>query len=408
MKYAIYATDENNKPTEKLSPILDDIDVVQKWWFENVEGEDNKRKEGFEDKSLQIFPCGDDGIALEEVPQEEAELAQDCARRVLEEDSAAAMALSAMIASRQLYALGVMELEKILKDRKDTHEMTLEFLVQTALYKSKEFDTRDTLNSLQSGVLRWLEKVTTDNAEADAVERQKFLDEYEASRRASRIPVGITTDKAQAPELDRNVPVVLVGDAMAVNSVIDHVQTTALAARTEEAPNVFTVVRLSVFKDDPPKMDPEVRYVNLPAKMWQASTRTAKSFFELMQSAVYDNLAAAPDLLIVDDLIAASVPYTADSGNHPGTLSGEALKRIRDWCKEVGCALVAGVHTTSPQDLANYKWERVNQHSVLRPVTVSADDVGSPQLRRITIGRDAYTMDVDKDTLIHPSLIIEP
>ena len=403
MKYAAFERNEEGVPVEKVSDIFKTSREAEDWWVTHVIDPDTNQPRGeFEGKDLALYPVSEDGLPMEQIPDNDAELAKRDSERLLSGNVDAHFAYTAMIAARQLYALGLTELSRVVENEPELHDMTTEFLIQAAAHKAQKFESEHMLDMLEKAVLPWATNMSNALALAEEQERKKIADEQEQERLDSLVPVGISTVKDGPTDMSRETPILLVGDPMATNVLLDDAQTKVLAARSDKAPYNFTVVRCSLFNEDMPRLDPDKRLVNVPVALWRDATKTAKGFAEAMQRYVYDHLQAAPDLLIIDDLLSV----TPSLPDQEGPACGDALKRVSDWCKEVGCALIAGIHMPNIPDLTTYKWDRVNKFSALRPVSVETVEEDK-ELRRITVGRDAFEYVVHRDILNHPNLVIE-
>lgn len=403
MKYAAFERDENKQPADRVSEIFKTSRDAEDWWVTHVIDPDTSQPTGeYANKDIALYPVSDDGLPMDKVSDSEAELAKRDSERLLSGSVDAHFAYLAMIASRQLYAFALTELSKSVEGEPELHDMTTEFLIQAAAHKAQEFDSDQMLDTLNKAVMPWATNVSEALSLAEEQERKKIADEVEEERLNNDVPIGISVNPAGEKTLPRKQPLLLVGDVVAVTSLLDEAVNNALTARSDKAPHNFTVVRCSLFNSAPPKLDPDMRIINVPVSLWLHATKTANGFVEMMRNHVYDQIQTAPDLLVVDDLLTVN-PTNRD---YEGQSCADALKRVMDWCKEVGCALVAGVNMHPIPDLTTYKWERVNKFSTLRPVSVEKIE-DDEELRRIVVGRDAFEYVVHRDTLNHPDLVTE-
>ena len=230
--------------------------------------------------------------------------------------------------------------------------------------------------------------------------RRRVMEENEEKRRKCPVPIGLSTEKNGAKEMAREKAIILAGDHAGVEILMDDAQNAAMTARIDEPPFQFTVVRLSRKGLSEIAHDRDLRLVTLSYEQWIDCTKTAKSFPLMMQQHVYDRLQFMPDLLIIDDIVATQHHHGSADDGKEGSKCGDAMKRVMEWCSDTGCALLAGAPGINADALQGFRWERVRQFGILRPVRVNrgAKDLDE-DMRRIVVGRDAYFVDVHKDKI---------
>lgn len=354
---------------------------------------------------------------MAEVPVPQREIAAAIMHRLIDSRENIAQTVAAMMASRQLYAVAVRDLELItagfpeaerlalfqaaLSQLKEplaeppdplaTFELVEEMLIQAAAYgASKPFSDATLYLGLKKTVLPWLEKTVQRHNRLAAKEKQVEIEAYEQARRERPVPIGMVHTEGKEPTLPRDRSLVLFGWRPAVLWVLDQMVTGALAARDDQ---LYTVIRLMTKAT---KVTPQAHLLRLGGRDWEDCCKNGTSWPKLFQSRLFPQLSDPPDLLVVDDLAYAG-KSTSLLGGSPARMAGNAQKRFRDWCNKIGCALVGGVlfdnqELVSP---ASMEWEQLRTFTTLRAVSV----VATGDNYRITLGRDAAFFTVEKAVL---------
>ncbi len=369
------------------------------------------------------------------------------------------MAVSTLLAARQLYAFGMQELELQMEKAtvpgtcevcggdgaitvdlnpddsqsgpcpdpacskgvkiRPPHPLTVQMLIQAATNKSAMgFEQIDMFEGMTHSVLPWVKKVVERNVKLDVKEREVEAVEREETRKKTQVPIGIPLDKSMPPTMGRDKPLILVGYGKALQYVLDQIANTILATQVPEHPNrTMTVIRLC----DAPQIKPSEndRLVVVGSQAWEGSATTEKRWIGLLANAVQPQIKYMPDVLMVDD-IAASYGGGVVTANAAPTRGGfapfrvaEAMRKLNNWCKgKVTCLLIGGVPCDSEQvpALMPNEWDRVNTHGVVRVITVirKAEDLEAGKVR-IMVGNDLARFDVDPSVLESdtPSIIIQ-
>ncbi len=411
MKYTICAKDEyghpekrvidpdTNKPTE-----FDDHESANVWLIEAARtGKVDVKLGGYS-----IECIDEDGAILEEVAQEDAEKAQEDANRLITENEDVRQAVSTLIASRQMYAVAVTELEFIMERlEKKAHPLTVDVFLQTASNTASEpFDETILFQGLIETIFPWMQKVCKQHTEEEIKERKTEQLEAEERRKLVKVPIGVTLDKTEDPLLTKGRHVVFVGYRPAIRVLLDHITNHVLASRADDHPQrLFTVIRLL---QKAKKEDGHERLIRLGEQDWANCLVTSKGWMRIVGKDLLPQLPAMPDLLICDDMPMA---YEGFTGSHEATRANQALKEFGRWCKSVGAAFVGAVPMGADAAplLTGSQWEVIKTHAVLRPVTVirEGDDLKEGQCK-ILVGRDAFSMVVDEDLLKSSGNIILP
>lgn len=354
---------------------------------------------------------------MAEVPVPQREIAAAIMQRLIDSRENIAQTVAAMMASRQLYAVAVRDLELLtanipeaerlalyqtaLSQLKEppaeppeplaTFELVEEMLIQAAAYgASKPFSDATLFLGLKETVIPWLENTVKRHNRIAAKEKQVEIEAYEQARRERPVPIGVVHTEGKEPKLPRDRSLVLFGWRPAVLWVLDQMVTGALAARDDQ---LYTVIRLMTKAT---KVTPQPHLLRLGGRDWEDCCKNGTSWPKLFQSRLLSQLADPPDLLVVDDLAHAG-KSTSLLGGSPARMAGNAQKRFRDWCNKIGCALVGGVLFGSQEAVspASMEWEQLRTFTTLRSVGVV--EVGDNY--RITLGRDAAFFTVEKAVL---------
>lgn len=312
--------------------------------------------------------------------------------------------ISALIAARQLYAVGYKDLS--LRLAKYTPKQRKE-LYGTAVKHAKDrtADTPDALNNLpdaqedelfdllehvflqstsgaagrftsealQQGlkdvVIPWMEKVVPFHDQAEREYQLEVAKTQDDARRARRVPLGIKFDAQLGSDLSRDKPLILVGWGPAVLWVLDQMVQYAIQAHDDQ---LYAVARLFA---KAPKIEPNKQLCRIGGKAWENCCRTNKSFYELFAAKLLPQLQAPLDLLVVDDLPYAVSGVGLIQGDI-GTKTNVAQKRLHDFCRKAGAALIGAVPLLDGKlpNLNAPAWEACRNFCNLR--VVQATEVG--------------------------------
>jgi len=412
VKYAIFTKDGEEKtrledpdnPGNEL-PIFEEHESVSAWLVEATRLEKIPPTIG----RYAIELVDDDGYILEEVPEEEADLAATDANRLVKDNEDICQAVGTMIAARQMYAVATIELERLLdglSEEEKPHPMTADVMIQTACRMASEpFDENILFQGLVETVFPWMQKICQKHSEED-IETQKAENaEAEKRRREVKVPIGVSLDPKDDAALTKGRHVVFVGYRPAIKVLLDHIATTVLAAHDDDHPQrLFTVIRLI---EKASKDEMHERLVRLGKDDWEDCTRTNESFPKLVGEKIFSILPAMPDLLICDDMTHAHIGLHR---SHEATRANETLKRLGRWAvDDAGAAFIGAIPLSSdkPPVMMGSEWERVRTHAVLRPVSISREDVPEGQVK-IIVGKDAFEMVVDEEVLRPEQKLIVP
>lgn len=301
-----------------------------------------------------------------------------------------------MVASRQLYAMAVRELELLVGDLPEDkqHELLEECLIQSAGHQAaKQFEENDLYVGFQETVYPWMLRVVDKHNRLEKTQRQQDAEAWESARRLRPLPLGIEYDPEFKDCLPRDRALVLVGWGPVVRYVLDKMVTAVLAARHPE--QVFYAIRLHTHaptntKGSVHRLSPDV---------WDNCTASNTSWPLLFQKHLLPLLDAPIDLLVCDDLrhaapkLSGTKATATRGGNH-------AHKKLRDWCKKVGAGMLFGIQLDDrdPPDLAKPEWEQLRAYATLRPVWISDKDEDSLDVS-VMLGRNTLVEKVPRGFL---------
>lgn len=421
MKVGIHKiiNDENDqgKPVETMGEavhpyLFDDDEAAMVWLIEAC------RKSELEGEPLdyRLQAYSDEGQPVERVANTDRDAAAEDARVLIQEHEDIRMVLASLIASRQLYAVAYREMERLLdsyefldeqENSREPHPLVGEVLVQTASAEgSRAFDEQVLFKGLTETVFPWLKKIVAEHEDEDAKAVEAAQAAADKRRRKTPIYTGVHTDRGGEPLLDRERPLILVGQPDPLRFVLRHIVQAALEHEYEDVQSCV-IVNLADKHVDP--RDAHARLIRLAREDWENCTRSGRGMSELFAKHVYDSLPALPDLFVVEDLPACHQPPIGRT-----KLSRDAAlaqKRIMDVARDVGAGLVGGIPVTdgSEEDLTSGQWQSINAYCTLRPVRVikEADDLPEGFVR-IQVGRSAFHIDVEPEHIAPQSKIIIP
>lgn len=355
---------------------------------------------------------------FEHVPPNIRETGGATTRLLVETRDSFRLCLGAMVASRQLYAMAVRDLDECLAscneasrralvtkavslmenppgayDPLEAFEVVSEIMIQAAANKAAQpFHEKDLFRSFSETVFPWMLAVAEKHNQLDAERHQADLTEEDTLRRARDVPIGIKWDHEAGSQLPRKQSLVLVGWKPAVLWVLDQIMTATLAARDAQS---YYVLR---FSHTAPRSATETQpqLLRLGDSAWKDCAIDNQSVTRLLHTYVLDRMTAPVDLWIVDDL-AHAMTRGLSHGVH-GRSSGDAHKQIRKSATDLGAALVAGVLLPTqelPNLAASSHWEQLRNYSTLRAVSVKEVDDNY----KITVGNNLEILTVEKKLL---------
>ena len=366
------------------------------------------------DKDVPIHPEVDEAKEkIAELSAEEAALKDkwsalsDLAQRLVVSDQGLRQLVGAMVASRQLYAMALHDLDFRLENSTSSREeITGEecsllkeiFISSAATQAAHPFEENDLLTGFRDTVIPWMESVSSAHNEKEARVVKEEYQTKEKERREKSISLGLGLMPEEEDILDRNRSLILVGWSpvlfYVVAKVIDHVLSSIL--------DFHQVIHLA----KTPRQTSDHRLLELGGKAWGNCARTNASWNKIFVTQYLEQLAAPIDLFVVSDLSAANVGSTFQSVM---SVSAEAQKRLRKWANEMGAAMIGCIPFPEQKriDLNTPEWEKLRMFTRLRLVTTEIRPDGNYD---IIVGRAGRIENVSKDEIeaYNSSDIIKP
>ena len=347
--------------------------------------------------------------AAEKLIQDQEQLVQDMAipaelaQHLVLNDPEFGQLVASMLASRQLYAMCMYELD-MLCDKKDftgdeykdlelsgnveeSHTpMLKEVLINSAAVQAQQpFDEKLLFNGFVKTVFPWMQKVVVEHTKLQEEAHKKEFEEMNAKRIVTPLKLGVqwfpesVTDSGA--EISRNKPIMLVGLEPAVRWVLDKITEAALA----EGSNVNQAIRLNS-GGKPEHSSPKVWYV--PKDEWEDVANTNTEFGRMYAKNVADNLIDPVDLLIVDDLKHATPSHDFSSIHFT---ANEGQRKLKKWSEKLGCLLIGCLvlsRDLQPNELNRPEFETLRIHNILRAVEARKlpQTEGEESMYEITIG----------------------
>jgi len=348
--------------------------------------------------------------------------------RLMQNDSRYSKLVASMLASRQLYAMCLYELERLVGDtdfKKATKlegeedldvgkqlsdqqaGMLKEILINSAAVQAQQpFEETHLFNGMMSTVFPWMQDIVKIHNELQAEQRKKQFEEAEKERVARKIAFDTQIFPAEGKDdgywLTREKSLLFVGWEPALRWLMDHITIAAL----KEGNNVHQVLRLiaggaPVYKDE--------RIWHLPKNAWAGCAESNDGFQRIYAAGAMENLVAQVDLLIVDDL---SNSRKGASFLTPVSQANEAQKKFKNWAKDAGCLLVGCLpydRQLKANELNLPDYETLRMHNVLRGVVAEQTQVDGQKYYKIMVGQyEVSRVPVDAVHAYKQSKIIKP
>lgn len=404
MQYGVHKREDDKTLGGQLTEeLFESKEAANIWLVKAAQRKEIELKVG----GYSVETYDDEGHHVVLVPEEEAKKSKVQATELVTTNADVRKALGTMVSARQMYAVAVRELERVL-DKMDPkpHDAVIDVIMQAASSEAaKPFDETILFKGLSETAMPWLNKIVNEHIQEDERDERAAMEESEKRRVAVPLPIGMSLESGGDIEWDRRMPVVFVGPRAAVTFLLNHITTAMVTARSEDHPNsVFTVVR---FVDRARRADSHSQLIRLAKSLWRGCCKDSGTLARLTEEHIAPTMATLPDLLICDEMPLA---YPGVVGSRTGNRVAEALKIFCRWTNEVGAGFIGGVPLGGddpPNVLAQGAYERVRTHALLRPVSIirEADDLETGMCR-ILVGRDAFSIDVDEKLLRSGDIIL--
>tara|TARA_B100000745_G_scaffold274947_1_gene204166 strand:- start:5170 stop:6306 length:1137 start_codon:yes stop_codon:yes gene_type:complete len=350
--------------------------------------------------------------AVAEKSKEAAELEDrftalsDRAQGLVVSDQGLRQLVGAMVASRQLYAMAIHDLDARLDSEKmpytdisdeDRSPLKEIFISSAATQAAHPFEEGDLLSGFRDTVIPWMETVSAAHTAEEARALKEDYEASEAERRAKDVVLGLDLRPAEEEFLDRERSLVLVGWGPALAYLSGKIIANSLT-------NVLDFNQVLHLAKSPSKQG-DHRLLEIGGKAWENCAKSNNSWNKLFATSYLEKLSAPLDLFIVSDLSATNVGNTFQ---HEASRGAEAQKRLRKWATIMGAAMIGCMpqETMKGIDLNTPTWEKLRMFTRLRAVDVKTRDDGDYD---ITVGRHVlHKVAKSEVDIFNPSDIITP
>ena len=294
--------------------------------------------------------------------------------------------IGAMLASRQLYAMCVYELELLcepenlpnLPDTETplTYDQVVwlrEVLVNAAAVQAQQpFEEETLFRGMTETVFPWMKQVVVKHSDAQAAIRKRAREEREQSRVSTPIHLGFPffdeTASVDSHKIYRSRPVLFVGQRDVLSWLMQHITAHLLTGDHGSA----QTVRLTgpVVRSENPRL------VTVPDSSWSNCANTNNGFQKIYDSVIAPQLSDPIDLLIVDDLLTA---YRGYAQTPRTTAANEAQRKLKNWTDVAGALLVGCLPLDRPlraDELNSPEYEMLRIHNIVRGVDAVATASG--------------------------------
>lgn len=348
----------------------------------------------------------------DEALKQEMEQAGDLANLLVKQNAKFVKAVSGMLASRQLYAVCVYELDSLLKDFKTVdpdgtpitdrqREMIHELLVNSAAVQAQQpFDERTLFDGLTKVIFPWLESIVEHHTHQQEEARKRAEAARLQLRINSKIDLGDMFIDAPTEGLGRTSRVLFVGDPTALRFVAAQIADKLLTAEDQQ----LQVVHLAEKRYGPAQ--PTAYLATVPPNVWADCAKNGVGFQKVYQSFVLPQINHTPDVLLVSNLLKTNTGLHTSVGAVSLANVNEAQHRLAKWCELAAALLVSFLPLDRPlrdDELNSEAWEQINRHNLVRTVTTRPADGGMVEIftgdtRLCEVSRE--TLDQFKDKLI--------
>jgi hypothetical protein len=335
------------------------------------------------------------------------------ANRLVEGQSEFGRLVGSMLASRQLYAMCLYELDRLCDETdfkkatkaegKDNLKMEKELPAErkamlkevlinaAAIQAQKPFDENQLFQGMANTVIPWMQSTVVRHNELQRDQQKQAFEAAEVERVATPISLSIQieepSDSNSGFYLDRKQSVCFVGEDKVLYWLMDRIaeQSTGYAES-----NIKQVLRLYSAPGKPGVASNQVW--NIPKDDWKEVAGTNNAFQRLYEAKALPSLSEPVDLLIVDDLSHASQGLSVSSLT---TRANEAQRKFKKWSEKAGCLLVGCIALPRPlkaNELLIPEYETLKMHNVLRGVAAEPVEVGGVPHYKVLIGKYEYAV----------------
>jgi hypothetical protein len=345
--------------------------------------------EAIDEAKKQVSELSDEEAVLRDKWKALSDLAQE----LVVSDQGLRQLVGSMVASRQLYAMAIHDLDLRFESDKLPYSKVAEedrvplkeiFVSSAATQASHPFEENDLLAGFHNTVIPWMKDVSSLHTAEEARLLKEEYAEAEKVRRAENVSLGLGLLPDDEDELDRERSLVLVGWAPAlaylVGKVIDHSLSKAL-----DFNQVIHLAKMS-------SKNPDHRLLEIGGKAWENCAKSNSSWGKIFTEKYLDKVSGPVDLFIVSDLSATA---TGSTFQGVASICSSAQYRLRKWATSMGSAMIGCIPFPDQQavELNTPDWEKLRMFSRLRFVSVETRTDGNYD---ILVGRTAKIKNVPK------------
>lgn len=313
--------------------------------------------------------------------------------------------VASMLASRQLYAMCLYELEWLCRDTdfskmmdtvtegtSNTNEaltdqqkiMFKEVLINAAAVQAQQpFDEQVLFSGMTQTVFPWMQTVVTKHSAWQVSERKKVIEEREQLRITTPINLGFQVyagnEAGETHAINRHMPVLLVGEQDAVRWLLHRITESVLTPGSG-------VVQLARLLDGAPKVN-DPRLVSIPNDIWENCANSNVGFQKIYIDFVSPKINNPIDLLIVDNLLKTCRNMSVILAT---SVANEAQRKFKNWGAEAG-ALVLSCFPLDrglrANELNGVEYEILRIHNILRGVVAEPCTVDDTPHFRMWVGQ---------------------
>lgn len=295
------------------------------------------------------------------------------ANNIVKTDKQYTKLIATMLASRQLYAFCIHELELLLADNDqlknylpdkeitDEHKTIIrEVLINAAASQAANpFEENTLIDALNKLVLPWVTTVAAKHNKIEKSANEEGLKKVEIERRSKLLPLALPI--LDEPEIDRAKSIVLIGEKPVVDWAVSK-----LNDNFKEDTAIQTVLL-----SGNAAANLTFNHYTVPKQAWNMFGVNKESIKRLFLGLIVNQVSNPPDVLIVSNLLSA---FNSDTALWAAK-AAEVQKNLQSIAAEAGFLLVSGValdRPVKPNELHQTEYESLKLFNVLRAVTTKS------------------------------------
>jgi hypothetical protein len=307
--------------------------------------------------------------------------------------------VGAMLASRQLYAMALHDMDVRVEamdgEEEEKDQLREIFISSAASQAANPFDENELLQGMTETVMPWMENVAKEHTLLENRKNQEEIQTAEKERRSKGVKIGIDFMEGEvgddySDELNRTRTLVLVGWKPAVlwviNHILEHVTSPESFATSLAPKQTVVLAREGGMCKDP-------RIMTIGEKAWANCAHSNDAWKRTFQNSYLDKLHEPIDFFVVTDLAHARTGHSFQSSY---AKAADAQKRLRKWATIMGAAFVGGalLDTKKLPEFNTPIWEQLRLFTYLRGVAVEIGENGDYD---IIIGKHTRIAGIPKD-----------